>query len=201
MPEPPDVGIITRYVLENPWPLGGVLLAVATWLIWSGLREGLMNKVKAGGGLAIAGAVVIATGILVVTSGEHARIVTRRLVDAVVAGDVQLALAQFAPGAAFAMASPKNPGYGLQVIEEQLINVTGRYPIDSNTITMLRGYSESSDAAVVHLACFTQVAASPYPTVSTWAVRVQRQDDGQWRIVHLTWVSINDQTPQIGTLR
>jgi hypothetical protein len=149
----------------------------------------------------LAGAVILAIGWFVVTSGEQAKAVTRTLVNAVVADDPVLALAQFSNDAVFAVRSPKNPGFGLSFIEEQLLRVNGRYSIESNTMTMLRGYSESSDAGVVHMACFTQVAESPYPTMSQWVVRVQRQPDDTWKVVHLTCVSINDQTPPIGGLR
>ena len=39
MPQPPQVGLITRYVLENPYPLALVLLALAGGLAWTAVRN------------------------------------------------------------------------------------------------------------------------------------------------------------------
>ena len=201
MPDAPDVSLFTRYVLENPWPAFAILLAVGAGLIWSGMREGLLNRVKAGGALAAVAACVLLGGVFVVTSGERARAVTRSMVQAAAGGDAVGAIAYFAPEAAFTVGSPLNPGLDFDFIQNQLIRLTERYKIDSNSITMLRGFSESSDSAVVHVACFTEVNGFPYPTVSRWVVRVRKQSDGEWKIVHLTCVAINDQTPPLDGLR
>lgn len=198
MPSPPDVNIFTRYLLENPWPLGIGLVLASCWLIWVGTRDGVIKNVGIGLVLAACGAIILVIGWFVVTSGEHARIVTRSLVNAVAADDTVLARAQLSDRAALAIGSPRNPGFSRTYIDDLLTRVSQRYDIASNTITMLRGYTESSDVGVVHMACFTQVAESPYPTMSQWVVRVQRESDGSWKIVHLTCVSVNDQTPPIG---
>lgn len=199
MPEPPDSNIFTQYVLENPWPLGLVLLAAGGFLLWSGSRDGLLNKMKVGGILGAMGAAVLIIGYVVVTSGEHAKRVTRQLVNAAVDHDSAGALALFSPDAVFAFTSPKNPGFGFDFINTQMNRLGDRYSIDSNTITMLRGYSESSDAGVAHLACITHVQG--FPTVSRWVVRVKKQPSGAWEIVHLTCVAINDRPPPTEGLR
>ena len=41
MPEPPSTSLVTHYLLENPWPLAIILLAIATFMAWTGFREGL----------------------------------------------------------------------------------------------------------------------------------------------------------------
>jgi ketosteroid isomerase-like protein len=199
MPEPPDVSLFTRYVLENPWPVGLALLAAAAWLLWAGMREGQLKKLQGAAGVGLAGAAVLLTGYLVVTSGERAKAVTRELVDAAVAEDAIAAVAMFTDEAAFAVGSPRNPGLGIDYIRDQLIRLTERYPIESNTITMLKGFSETSDMATTHMACFTNV--NGFTNVSQWVVRVKRQPDGEWKVIHLTCVTVNGQTPQLGGLR
>ena len=199
MPEPPDSNVLTQHMLENPWPLGLILLAAGIYLLWSGSRDGLLNKMKVGGALGAIGSAILIIGYVVVTPGEHAKVVTRKLVKAAVANDAATALSLFSSEAVFAFTSPKNPGIGYEFISTQLNRLGDRYTIDSNTITMLRGYTESSDAGVTHLACITHVQG--FPTASRWVVRVKKQPNGTWEIVHLTCVAINDRPPPTEGLR
>ena len=78
-------------------------------------------------------------------------------------------------------------------IAERLDRLHGSYRIESNTIRMLEGYGVGSDAADVHLGCLT---ATEYGlTPSRWIVRVRRGDDGEWVVVRITCVDINNQAP------
>jgi len=201
MPPAPDVNLWTRYVLENPWPLSVALILAAAWLTWSGLREGLGRRLRAGMALAIVGFAILITGLLVVTSGEHSRVVTEALVEAAVKHDSIAANALFADDAEMSLGSPSNPAYGRTVIDELLYKLPSIPPIESNSITMLRAYSESSSMAMVHLACWTTLASGLGPTPSQWVLRVERQADGSWRISHLTCVSVASQPPQMESLR
>lgn len=201
MPEPPDVSLFTRYMLENPWPLGVSLLILSAWFLWIGMREGLAKKLKVGAALGGLGAIIIGVGVAVTTSGEHARRVTKQLVQAAVEGDSIAAVDLFAHQAIFTVGSPNNPGMDIDFIRDQIVHLLDRYPIESNDITMLRSYTQTRDAATAHLACLTTVCEFPYPTVSRWSLRISRQSDGEWKIVQLTCVAINDQTPPLTGIR
>ncbi len=48
MPDPPSIGLVTRFLLENPYPVGLVVLAVAGGLLWTGLREGRRERMLVG---------------------------------------------------------------------------------------------------------------------------------------------------------
>ena len=195
MPNAPSTNLFTRFVLENPWPLGIVLLAIAVFIAWRGLREGMRNRVRIAVVLATLGGVVITAGSLVTTSGEHGKQVTRALVEAVVSEDLVGGLALFSDDAEMRAGSPQNPGVGIDVIQRQFSLLADRYTIESNSITRLRGYSISADEAEVRLACLTYVSA--IPNTSQWILRVRRMPEGQWRITRLTCVAINDQTPDV----
>jgi hypothetical protein len=197
MPEPPPVGLFTRYVLENPYPLAGALVALALALAWIGLREGVYGrtKLRAAGVSAVLAAAVLITGILVITPGEHGVEVTRRLVSHAVNAEVSPAMALFAPGASLSIGSTRNPGVGIDSIRRQLERLESQYRVRSNTITTLRGYGESRDAATVHLACRTEVENGWGPTPSQWVLRVERQDGGEWLITRITAITIAGRTP------
>ncbi|MCI0631844.1 MAG: nuclear transport factor 2 family protein [Phycisphaerales bacterium] len=201
MPEPPDVSLVTRYVLENPWPLAIVMLALAAWLAWSGMREGLNSRMKSAAAFAVIGCSVLAAGSLIVTSSEHAERVTQALVDATVNGQTDVATNLFAEDAVFSVGSPTNPGFGREFIVNLLERIGRDYAIESNSITHLHGYSETRDRATVHLACWTELQIAYGPGASQWVVRVERQRDGSWKISHLTCVSVNNQAPPLDRMR
>jgi ketosteroid isomerase-like protein len=196
MPDPPDVNLFTRYVLENPYPLAGLMVIAAFVAGWIGLRDGRRNLLAtAGAGVLIAG-IVFMIGTIVITPAERGEQVTRQLVDRVVAGDINGVMLLFAPDATFAVGSPQNPGVDVNGIRRQAEWLDGRYTITSNRITSLKGYSESSSRAVVHLHCRTEGGGrGPVPT--QWVLWIDEQPDGQWRISRITMVSMFGQTPTI----
>jgi hypothetical protein len=201
MPDPPTSSLFTRFVLENPWPLGTVAIVAAVLLIWTGLREGFMRRVNVAIGVGLAGIAIIILGHLVTTSGEHARAVARALVTAMVAGDRVGSVRLFANDAVLSIGSSRNPGLDHDFIVDAIDRWASSYKVTSNSISTMRGYTEAADMGEARMACMTEVNDFPYPNVSQWAVRARRQADGQWKIVQLTCVSINGQTPPVERLR
>jgi ketosteroid isomerase-like protein len=195
MPQPPPVGLFTRYVLENPYPLGLLMLALAVGFAWSALRSQRPQGFRVAGVLAAIGAAVLVIGALVVTAGERARRVTLAVVDAAVAGDVARAGSYFADDARLSFGSPNNPSLPRRDIQSRLDQLDGKWRIRSNQITRLRAYTESSDRAVVHLACRTTLERDFGPMPTSWVLRVERQDDGTWKITHVTWISLAGRSP------
>jgi hypothetical protein len=195
MPEPPPVGLITRYVLENPYPVGLLLLALAVGFAWTALRSERPQGLRVAGVLAAFGAAILLIGALVVTAGEQARRVTLAVVDAAVAGDVAEAGSHFADDARLSFGSPNNPSLPRRDIQSRIDQLDGKYRIQSNQVTMLRAYTESSERATVHLACRTTLERGFGPAPTSWLLRVERQDDGTWKITHVTWIALAGRSP------
>jgi len=200
MPPPPEVNLVTRYLFENPWPLGGVLVVAGVLLAWLGLREGRLDRLRLAPVFLIPGAAVFIVAAFVETSGERARTVTRALVDAVVDGDPVAAMATFAPDATFHVGSQTNPGQSYEMIRSAVSWFTGRFEVSGNRVTRLRGYTETPDAATVHLVCWTETAGMG-GGVTQWVVRVERVADPgtpgghSFRITRLTLLTLNGQAP------
>jgi len=200
MPPAPEVSLLTRYLFENPWPLGGLLVLAGALLAWIGLRDGRFDRLRQSLLLLVPGIAVFVIAAIVETSGERARGVARSLVDAVVAGDSVAVMGTFAPDATMHVGSPTNPGQNVDVIRSAVSWFAGRFTISRNTVTALRGYSESADAATVHLACWTETSGFG-GGASQWVLRVERIPDpaepgGEaWRITRMTFVSLNGQPP------
>ncbi len=195
MPDPPSVGLVTRFLLENPYPVGLVVLAVAGGLLWTGLREGRRERMLVGLIGIVLAAAVLTIGAVVVTSGERARRVTIALVEAAVTANVVDVMSHFADEATFAFASPTNPGFPLDYIRQQASRLEAQYHIESNRITQLKAYSVSKDSAIVHLGCSTTVEQGYGPTPTQWVLQIERNDQGDYKIVHVTWVSLAGNPP------
>lgn len=195
MPPIPSDSLITSYVLENPWPVAIVLLVVAAYLAWTGFREGIDSRQRALSIPLVLAIAIVIIGHFTTTSGEHARAVVRRLVDATVNKDLATTDLLLADNAVVAFGSPTNPGFDRAYIIDRLDKFGDKFTIESNSITTLKSYSESSETATVHLACWTMLKDwSSYPSPSQWVLKVSRQPDGQWQITHVTCVSVNNQT-------
>ncbi len=195
MPDPPNVGWLTRWVLENPWPLGVLLLAVGM-VIAIRSAPNRRPRLLLAAALAAAGAAIVAAGAVVVTAGEQAEAVTRDVIDAVVAGDAAGASSHIAGDATIAFGSITNPGHPRDRIDRLLDRVEGEDRIDSNRITMLDAYTESARRATVHLACVTTATAGGIglgnvPT--QWVLEIERQPDGSWKITRVTCISLAGQ--------
>ncbi|MCH8824918.1 MAG: hypothetical protein IH984_15585 [Planctomycetes bacterium] len=195
MPDPPNVGLFTRFVLENPYPIAVVAIVVGAGLLISGLREGLRNRQRIGIlGISIAIAVLIIAWS-VTTSGEHAKALTRSLVEATAQADAIKVMSHFTSDATMSFSSPTNPGYPINFIEAQAIRLESQFSIESNRIRSLKGFTQSANSAIVHLSCSTTIAGGYVATPSSWVLRIERQDDDSWKIVHFTWVSILNRPP------
>lgn len=190
MTDPPSTGLLTRYVLENPWPLALVLLIIALAVGYSALVQGHLKRLPGALILMAASIGITLAGLLVHTSGEQAKRITRLFVDAVAASDTTLTLGLLAPDATLSFDSPRNPGYDLTFIKSRLSRLNNDYTIDSNRITHLEGYVETSEQGVAFLTCWTEAGFGPVR--SQWVIRVSQQTDGSWLISRLTCLRIND---------
>ena len=171
----------------------GEMLAVS--VRGTALQSGSRKRLRIGAALAVAGGAVLLTGWLVVTSGERARQVVLDLVAAAQVGDVPAALALFAFDAGLSLGSPSNPAYASDAIRLRVEQLDNRYRIESNEITLLEAQTETWRRATVRLGCRTVPVRGFGPVPTQWEVRVERQDDGSWRITHLTWLSIAGRAP------
>ena len=201
MPDPPHVGLVTRYIFENPFPLGVGLVLLAVILAWLGMRDGRADRVRVASVPLLLGAAVLIAGFAVVTAGEHARSVTRKLVAAAVANDLTGAARLVAPDATVHFGSTRNIGLDRNAIFDGLARLADTYAIQDNTITMLRGYTQSRDAATVHLACWTSAGDYGGYTPSQWVLQVERQDDGTWQASRITCISVSGQAPPVNWIR
>ena len=193
MPEPPPVGLLTRYVLENPFPVALPLIAVGATLAWSALRDARRTRFRIGIAAVVLGVVAIALGLAVTTAGEHGERAARGLVEAVVGNDLVGARAMMTDETTLSIGSPLNPGVGIDFIQDRLDQLHQRYRIEANTIRSLSGYGISADEAEIHLGCLTDAGFGFTP--SRWVLRARRQPDGTWKITRITCISINNQVP------
>jgi len=201
MPDPPSTNLFTTYVLESPWLLAGLLLVVAAFLIYRGMREGLMRTAAAGGIVTVLALGVVLTGMLVTTAGEHSRNLVRAIVHAAEEGDVATVTMLFDDDATLHFDRPENPGFAIDSLRRAAGTLADSNRIDGNVITQLRGYTVDRDRGIVHLTCRTTTRGSRGPVVSRWVIHVGRDDRGRWLATRITCVSIAGQSPSPSLFR
>ena len=190
MPEPPSSSLITHYLLENPWPVGLVLLGIGVVTAYTALREGSSPRLRLAAVAAGLGAITLTLGGMITTSGEHAQRVVESLVNAVVTEDIVGGMALISDDAVMNSGSIQAPGFNRQAIEGAFNRLAQRYSIESNLIMSMRGYAVGDARAEVHITCRTIVDG--FPAVSRWVLDVRRTgDDRQWKVTRLTCISIN----------
>lgn len=195
MPTPPPTSAFTRYLLENPWPGALVLGFVGAILLWRGLSDGRRGLVLAGAIAVVAAMLNVGVAALITTAGEHARRTVREFVEAAVAGNAAEASARLTDDVTINFERPENPSMDRTLIDRGLDAVATRHRVESNSVTMLKGFTVNGDTGVVHLGCWTQTATSMGSIPSQWVMRVKRGADGSWRITRMTCVSIAGRPP------
>jgi len=149
-------------------------------------------------------AAVWVTARTVETVGEAAARVTRDLVARAEVADVPGVLGYFTNEATFALGDPRNPGLGREAIEGLVEQLEGRYRISENTITRLVAYSTGANAAEVHFRCRTTIdfeRGIGVPVATGWILRFEREPGGAPRVVQLTFVDYDGQTPTMDVIR
>ena len=185
-------GIFTRYVLENPYLLGGLLLLVGALIAWQGLREGRTDRLRQAAIPLVLAVVVLLVGAMVVTPGERGRTVARELVDRVVAEDLVGTMDLFAEDATLHVGTG-SIGQDRDAILTNASRLADRFTIEGNRITRLDAETSGRGRATVHVGCLT--TTDMFHGTSAWTLEVKRTEDGDWLVRRLVWDSINGQSP------
>ena len=195
----PESSVFTRYLLENPWPIIIVLGLAGLVIGGSGLRDGVLSRLRTAAVLFVLAGAAYATDRFVVTSGEEAAQTVRELVDAVAAVDMVAVDAMLDPECALHRGSPTNPGTSLAPLLRRYERFAGGSPIESHSITSLKYASASEDVGEVQFA--VSVSTDSGGGFTAWHVRVRRSGT-QWLVTDLTWLKWNGQDPpNIGGMR
>jgi ketosteroid isomerase-like protein len=190
MPDPPATSPLTRYLFENPWPGTLGLGLIGILLLWRALAGGQRRLLLFGIVAVALAAANLRLSVAVTTAGEHAKQTVRELVAAAVDADIAAASALFEPDAIINFDRPENPSLGRATIDRGLESLAGRNRVESNSTTLLKGFTLDDGTGLVHLGCWTRTASSMANTPSQWVLRVRRQPDGAWQISRVTCVSI-----------
>ena len=201
MNSPPEESFIGRYLLENPWPVGLVSLVVAIILgmIWYH-QGGQRLAIATGVALIVSGAVFLLEA-LVVTPAEHGTELIRSVVRHAEAGDPDAILRVIDSNASLHIGSLQQPGRPFESLEDSIRSLERSNRITDNWITRLRGWTVSSDQAIVALGCLTTTETSYGSAPTTWVFDVRRTPDGNWAIRRIVFESLLNDIIETATSR
>ena len=195
MNDEPAESLFTRYVLENPWPAGIFLLLTGFALVMIWFNRGENRLFTAAAGSFALGGLVFLIAWLVQTPGEQAREVVREMVGHAEQGEVDEMIEMISPDASLHLGSLKRPGRSFSQLEASLRTLEAGNRISSNTITRLRGWSTSSDSALVQLGCRTETAQGWSAVPTSWMFELERAEDGEWSVTRIAFRSLAGKEP------
>ena len=195
MNEPPQDAFLTRYFLENPWPLAIflILAAFVLLLIWNNRGDHRWGLVS--GACCLLAGLVFLIASMVTTPGEHARALVRGMVENAESGNVEGILAVIAPQASLHLESLKHPGRSFEQLEGSIRSLGGSNRITDNTITSLRAWTISDDRAQVQLGCRTTTESAWRPVPTRWVFEVQSTPEGGWLVRRIAFASLAGKAP------
>ncbi|MDG2031270.1 MAG: hypothetical protein P8J45_09725 [Phycisphaerales bacterium] len=195
MNEPPQDAILTRYFLENPWPVAIFLIMAAftLLLVWNNRGEHRWGLIS--GACCLLAGLVFLLASVVTTSGEHARNLVRGMVQDAETGDVEGILAVIDPDATLHLESLRHPGRPFEQLEGSIRSLGGSNRITDNTITTLRAWTLDSDTAIVRLGCRTTTESSWRPVPTGWLFKVEAMPGGGWVVRRIAFASLAGKPP------
>ncbi|MCH2145811.1 MAG: hypothetical protein MK082_11800 [Phycisphaerales bacterium] len=195
MNDAPSESMITRYLLENPWPGGLFLLLTGFVLLMAWQNRGENRLAIASGVSILLGILIFLIASMVVTAGEHAEALIERIVHHAEDGDPDAILELIAPDATLHLESLRQPGRPFEQLESSIRSLESSNRITDNSIGKLRGWTMDPDRAIVHLGCRTTTSGSWGPVPSTWAFQVERTPNGDWHVKRIAFTSLAGRTP------
>ena len=193
--------LITRYVLENPWPLMIILLLLAGGGIWFAIQRDDQKLLRIPVACLIGAVAVYLTATFVTTSGEKVAAATRQFVQHAEEGRSSDMISMLASNATLHVGRAGSSGQPLEDLERELQTLDGQHRITSNRITQLDTASQGRDTILVTLSCFTSTESSYGSVPSSWLLEWTRTPDGAWQIRRLTALRIAGRTPSGSVLR
>lgn len=201
----PESGLFHAYLLENPWPVGLMLLIAGVAVGALSLREGRTARLPIAAVVIALGVGVMLAGMLVTTAGEHAERVTRDLVVAVEGNDLTGADRLLADDMTYGATSLSNlPVGGKDDIMKALSEFTARVTLEKNRVTSMEIATVDGQTGHARLSLWTEGSGGngqvPLIGRSSWILVVERGEDGTWRVQRIIWVDLNGQTPPVNRM-
>jgi hypothetical protein len=181
-----------RLILEHPWVTSLPVATLGLVLLWVGLRENLVTRVRAGIASLLLASVLFLVGTYVVTPTEHARGIVFAFVDAVMDENINEALALLHKEVLLVDDWKGAQGTGRIGVRESLEELFQRHTLQFNTVLKTEIF-EGEDDVLVQLFLFTRISGIG-SVPSTWKIHVHEREDGVWELYSIDAVEIGSRS-------
>ncbi|MAE62568.1 MAG: hypothetical protein CMJ49_14570 [Planctomycetaceae bacterium] len=188
----PDPPFIPHLLLENPWPLAIILIALGIALGLSALRNERPRLLIAGGAIALFGIVILVTATLIDTPRE---IMHRRTKQLVAAALPNAAIPEIKALLTDDMRLTSTDGTVNLTRDQVLTNIqdaTQDYNVVSHNVTKIKTESTAPDRGRSYASIFVQVefTSGTFPARVGIVMEWEKQPDGVWRVDQIPWVKV-----------
>ena len=177
-----------RFVIEHPWASGCILGSISIALIWTGLRDGKLRRVKFG-----LVTIVLAIGAMIIgnlfsTPRENASRVVRTFIHAVIQNNISEVSTLVSPDVIVVDnlhgkldGSQSGVVKGVQYLHKE-------FPPTSNTILRFEVFEREYDA-LVEVSMLTRISGLG-STPNRWRLIVTPNEEEVWRITTIDVVEV-----------
>ncbi|HIA72401.1 MAG TPA: hypothetical protein EYO01_06875 [Phycisphaerales bacterium] len=177
-----------RLIFEHPWLTSISVGTLGFALLWVGLREQLITRIKIGIALLIVAIVLFVTGTLVQTPTENAKRVVYGFLDAVEEGKVGAATSFLHKDVILKDSWNGRAQNGRAGVRASLEELYRRHSLQYNTILKTRIVEKVSEVHV-ELYLFTRVSGIG-SVPSQWRILVHESQNGVWEIFSIDAIEI-----------
>lgn len=197
----PQSSLLSRYLLENPWPLGVGLALIGVVCIYLALTRDDRRLLQKGAITFAVGGLILAIGSFVQTNAESAAHATRQFVNSAAEGRIDDMIDMLDSNATLHIGRPENTGRPFDELAEELRMLEGPHRIVTNRISSLTFGSDTADTAVTRFSCVTETESSYGPVPSRWMIEWRKDELGRWAVRRITALKIAGRIPTGSVLR
>ena len=178
-----------RLILEHPWLTSISVSSIGFALVWIGLRDELMNRVKIGAALFVVAIILFLTGTFIQTPTEHAKRIVYGFLDSVEESDIDGAVTYLHEDVILKDSwngKAQNGRKGARLSLEELYR---RHILQYNTILKMHIIEKATEVQV-ELYLFTRISGIG-SVPSQWSLLLHESQNGDWEIFSIDAIEIS----------
>jgi len=177
-----------RFVIEHPWASGCILSSISIALIWTGLRDGKLNRIKYGFVVVIFAIAAMIIGNIFSTPRENATRVTNKFIEAVLDNNISSVRQLVSPTVVVVDDLGGKLQDKISGVVEGVTYLHKQFPPTSNTILRLEVFEREHDALVEvsMMTRITGIGSVPH----RWRLIVRPNAEEVWQITTIDVVEV-----------
>ncbi len=177
-----------RFIVEHPWASGCILSSISFALIWTGLREGKLIRIKFGFLTTVFAIAAMIIGNMYSTPREQASNVVHSLIDAVMDNNISEVRNLVAPNVIVVDDLGGKLQKNISGVIDSVTYLHKQFPPTSNTVLRFEVFERENDV-LVELSLMTRITGKG-SIPHRWRLIVAPNTEEEWQITIIDVVEV-----------